>query len=210
MQHPQFINLSELIKETKLGGFEDQHKMIPPERAEELARKQVGKTPRKAAVLALFYPNKEGNTCLALTLRPQYKGTHSAQVSFPGGKHEETDTNLRETALRETYEEVGIPKKDIVILREVTNVYIPPSNFMVTPFIGITKNTPVFKNNHEVEELIEVTLTDILNDKFIGSESKKSFYAENIKVPYFLFNDHIVWGATAMILSEIKELIKRL
>tara|TARA_B100000809_G_C15114636_1_gene521927 strand:+ start:125 stop:757 length:633 start_codon:yes stop_codon:yes gene_type:complete len=210
MQHSKFLNLSNLIKKTKLGGIEDQYKMVSPERGAELAKKHLGKTPRKAAVLALFYPNKEGVTCLALTLRPKYQGTHSAQVSFPGGKHETADTNLAETALRETYEEVGIEKKEIRILREVTNVYIPPSNFMVTPFIGITQNTPIFKHNHEVEELIEVPLSDLLDDKSIGTKNKKTFYAENVKVPYFLFNNHIVWGATAMIISEIKELLKRL
>lgn len=210
MQHSKFLNLSELIKATKLGGHEDQYKMVPPERVLERAQKKHIKPPKKAAVLALFYPNHEGKTCLALTLRPQYNGAHSAQISFPGGKQEKSDRTLAETALRETYEEVGIAQKDIKILREITDVYIPPSNFMVTPFIGITENTPLFKNNHEVEELIEVSLVDLLDEQFVGANLKKTFYAEKIEVPHFLFDNHIVWGATAMMLSEIKELIKRL
>ena len=210
MLHSKFLNLSELIQQTELGGIDDQKKMVPPERKIEVNTPFKSKPPKKAAVLALFYPNKYGKTCLALTLRPSYKGTHSAQVSFPGGKQEETDLNLSETALRETFEEVGVDKKDVKILREITNVYIPPSNFLVTPFIAVTKETPIFKSNHEVEELIEVTLTDLLSDQSINSKHKKTFYAENVKVPYFLFNNHVVWGATAMIISEIKELIKRL
>lgn len=210
MQHSKFLNLSELLKETKLGGVKDQNKMVPPERKIELKNNYKEKSPKKAAVLALFYPNKKGETCLALTLRPTYKGTHSAQVSFPGGKKEHMDANLKETALRETFEEVGVNTKEITIVREITDVYIPPSNFLVTPFIGIAQNTPVFKNNHEVEELIEVPLTDLLNDNSVTAKNQKTFYAENVKVPYFLFQNHVVWGATAMIISEIKELIKRL
>lgn len=210
MQHSHFLNLSELIKETKLGGLKDQYLMVPSERSLELAKVSHGKTPKKAAVLALFYPNSAGKTCLALTLRAQYKGTHSAQVSFPGGKYEKADTNLSETALRETYEEIGIEKTEIEILREVTDVYIPPSNFLVTPFIGIAEKTPNFKNNHEVEELIEVSLSDLLDDTCMGLKNKKTFYAEKVEVPYYLFNNHVVWGATAMIISEIKELLKKL
>lgn len=210
MQHSHFLNLSELIKETKLGGVKDQSLMVPAERILELAKITKVKTSKKAAVLALFYPNKAGKTCLALTLRPQYNGTHSAQVSFPGGKYEETDKNLTETALRETYEEIGIEKAEIEILREITDVYIPPSNFLVTPYIGITENTPRFKNNYEVEELIEVSLSDLLDDTCMGKKNKKTFYAEKVEVPYYLFNNHVVWGATAMIISEIKELLKKL
>lgn len=210
MLHHNFIKLSDSIKETALGGKEDQYKMVPDERRVILKNELILKHPKKAAVLALFYPNLLGETCLALTLRPQYEGTHSAQVSFPGGKYEALDNKLSETALRETFEEIGIEKAEIKLLREITDVYIPVSNFLVTPFIGITENIPKFKKNHEVEKMIEVTITELLDDSLIYVNNKKTFYAEKINMPYFNFSNHIVWGATAMIISEIKELIKRL
>jgi len=210
MLHHNFLNLLESIKETALGGEEDQYKMIPAERKIILKKEPISKDPKKAAVLALFYPNTLGETCFILTLRPQYEGSHSAQVSFPGGKHEELDKDLSETALRETFEEIGVKKSKIQLLREITNVYIPPSNFLVTPFIGVTENTPEFKQNHEVDKIIEVTLTELLDDTLISINNKKNFYSEKENIPYFNFSNHMVWGATAMIISEIKELIKRL
>ncbi|MEI6866834.1 CoA pyrophosphatase [Flavicella sp.] len=210
MLHQNFLNLSNSIKKTVLGGEMDHYKMAPDERKKTLKKEPNSKQPKKAAVLALFYPNLIGETCFALTLRPVYKGTHSAQVSFPGGKQEPNDSNLSETALRETFEEIGINKSEIKLLREITDVYIPPSNFLVTPFIGITENPPVFKQNHEVHQMIEVTLTELLDDSLIHVNTKKTFYAEKASIPYYYFSNHMVWGATAMIISEIKELIKRL
>jgi 8-oxo-dGTP pyrophosphatase MutT (NUDIX family) len=210
MLHQNFLNLSDSIKETALGGEEDHYKMVPEERKIILKKEPHSKQPKKAAVLALFYPNASGETCFALTLRPQYEGTHSAQVSFPGGKHEELDRNLSETALRETFEEIGIEQSEIKLLREITGIYISPSNFLVTPFIGVTENRPKFKQNHEVDKMIEVTLTELLDDSLIYFNHKKTFYAEKENIPYFNFSNHMVWGATAMIISEIKELIKRL
>lgn len=210
MQHSTFLNLKDLLKNTQLGGTEDQNLMVPDERRVLTPKKTVLDEAKKAAVLALFYPNKNGETCLALTLRPNYSGTHSSQVSFPGGKREINDKNLEETALRETFEEIGIEPTEIETIREITEVYIPPSNFLVTPFIGIAKNKLDFIKNHEVEKMIEVPLKHLLDDSFLAIDTKKTFYAKNVEIPYFNFDNQMVWGATAMIISEIKELIKRL
>ena len=210
MQHLKFLNLKTDIQNTALGGSTAQNKMVPDERKKSLLKTPVTKNTKKAAVLALFYPNIHGETCLALTLRAKYKGTHSAQVSLPGGKVEPSDKNLKETALRETFEEIGIEQHKIHVLREITNVYIPPSNFLVTPFIGVIDFHPKFITNPEVDKLIEVPLKNILDEKLVLMDEKKTFYAENIKIPYYNFENHMVWGATAMIISEIKELLKRL
>lgn len=165
-------------------------------------------TPKKAAVLAVFYPNKHHQTSILLIERARYNGTHSAQISFPGGKVETSDKNLEETALRETFEEVGISKKDIEIIRQLTEVYIPPSNFLVTPFIGFSKQKPLFITNNEVENTIEVLFSDLLNNKNVVTQKISNSYMTNAEVPCFKLNNHIVWGATAMMLNEIKKLIK--
>jgi len=189
-------------------GIAAQLKMVPNERLNFDFTKV--NNPKEAAVLALFYPNAADETCFLLTLRANYKGTHSSQISFPGGKKEKLDKSLQNTALRETQEEVGIESDKIRIITALNKTYIPPSNFWVSPFIGITHNTPQFIKNYEVEKLLEITLSDLLNNSNVTSKILTTSYMDSISVPCFKFNKHIVWGATAMILSEIKELINHL
>ena len=208
MDFSSFINNINHIKTAEIGGLASQFRLAPKMRLNYNAEKIAASNPKKAAVLALFYPNKKGETCFLLTQRASYKGTHSAQISFPGGKIEQSDKNLKETALRETFEEVGILKENITVVREITDVYIPPSNFLATPFIAFTKEKPVFNTNHEVDHTIEVLLKDLLDDTNIASINISTSYAKNIDVPCFKLNNYIVWGATAMILNEIKELLK--
>lgn len=184
--------------------------MLPPERISKMKpKKEVQKNTRKAGVMALFYPNKQGETMLVLILRKSYKGVHSAQIGFPGGKVEPEDFNLQATALRETQEEIGVNAEKIQVLRALTRIYIPPSNFWVYPFIGITDHSPTFTpQESEVETIIEVKLDDFLNDNFITDAILSTSYATNIKVPAFQLNGHIVWGATGMMLNEVKAMLK--
>lgn len=166
--------------------------------------------PRKAGVMALFYPNDERRTSLLLILRKTYKGVHSNQIGFPGGKVEKEDLDLAATALRETYEEVGVPPEKVHVIKSLTEIYIPPSNFEVQPFIGLyQKSIPFILQESEVEALVEVSLTDFMDDSKIFMQKLNTSYAENIDVPAFKLNGYTVWGATAMMLSEIKELIKQ-
>ncbi|SNR59302.1 NUDIX domain-containing protein [Lutibacter agarilyticus] len=192
------------------GGLDAQFKLAPKIRKQLSEDYIENQQPKKAGVLALFYPNKHNDTCFLLTKRASYNGTHSAQISFPGGKFEANDIDLKNTALRETFEEVGIKKNTISVFKEMTNVYIPPSNFLVTPFLGITYQSPQFRTNHEVEELIQVTLDDFLNKTVISTTILSTSYAKEIKVPCFKLNSYIVWGATAMMLNEIRELLKNI
>lgn len=211
MKFEAFLHLSSKIKHLPLPGEESQFKMSPPFRIELLKRqKEAMKNPKKAGVLALFYPDENTQTKLILMLRKTYNGVHSAQVGFPGGKLEEQDRSLQEAAVRETFEEIGVPVKDINVIRPITDVYIPPSNFLVQPFIGISEVMPNFiKQEDEVEELIEVLLSDVLDDKYIISKSVTTSYNVKVEVPAFKLNNHVVWGATAMMLSEIKDLLKQ-
>ncbi len=204
MNFNTFLSKINTIKVTDLKGI-DAHIQFSPKRH---LRKIKPLTPKKAAVLAFFYPNEENQTCILLTERAHYNGTHSSQISFPGGKTDKTDKNLKETALRETFEEVGISKENIEIIRELTEIYIPPSNFLVTPFIGFSKQKPLFITNNEVENIIEVLFSDVLNDKNIMIKKISNSYMTNAEVPCFQLNNYIVWGATAMMLNEIKNLLK--
>lgn len=208
MDFSLFLSKKKDFESSLLGGLEAQFRLAPKMRLQYNEEKIQARNPKKAAVLALFYPNENNDTCFLLTERATYKGLHSAQISFPGGKIDATDINLQATALRETYEEVGVLEKNITIIREITDVYIPPSNFLATPFLAYTQEKPIFTTNYEVAKIIEVPLADLLNNKNITSINITTSYAKNIDVPCFKFHDTIVWGATAMMLNEIKELFK--
>lgn len=135
---------------------------------------------------------------------------HSNQVGFPGGKVEKEDANYQMTALRETEEEVGIAIEKIEIVREISATYIPPSNFLVQPFIGILEETPRFiPQASEVESIIEVALADFLSETAVIEKELTTSYMKKVQVPAFLLNDHVVWGATAMMLSEVKDIISQ-
>ncbi|MBL4644188.1 MAG: CoA pyrophosphatase [Flavobacteriaceae bacterium] len=208
MDSNYFINNLHSLKENKLGGLDSQFRLAPKMRLKYSAEKITASNPKKAAVLALFYPNENNETCFLLTQRARYNGTHSAQISFPGGKIEASDKNLAQTALRETFEEVGIKQELITIVREITDVYIPPSNFLATPFLAYSEQKPLLRINHEVDHTFDVKLADLLDDTNISSINITTSYANKVDVPCFKLNNYIVWGATAMILNEIKELLK--
>ena len=130
-------------------------------------------------------------------------------MGFPGGKVEDTDEDLQMTALRETEEEIGVPAQHIQVLRQITPMYIPPSNFTVHPFLGVSEDTLEFnKQDEEVEDIIEVSLAHFLDETSVSTTRVKTSYKVEVEVPAFKLNGHIVWGATAMILSEVKDMLK--
>ncbi len=200
------------IKNLELPGEEFHLKMAPIERLLELKRKARSmKSAKQAAVLCLFYPSSEGDTRFVLILRKTYKGVHSAQIGFPGGKIESNDSSLMETALRETEEEVGAMVEDISVIKKLTEIYIPPSNFFVQPFLGISEKTPQFvPQESEVEAIIEVPMSEFLDDSVRSHQTLNTSYATQIKVPAFMLQGHTVWGATAMMLNEIREMLTQL
>ena len=164
---------------------------------------------RKAAVLLLLYP-KQNEMHIALIRRPIYRGVHSGQIALPGGKVEPEDVSLMDTALRETWEEVGVAKNLVKIVKTMTKVFIPPSNFWVHPFIGITKTRPNFKKqDDEVAEILEVPIASLLDDSNIEMQTISNTYVKNLKVPAFNLQGAIAWGATAMMLNEFKVLLKK-
>lgn len=192
-------------------GEKSHFKMAPSFRRAELEKlKTQRKNARQSAVLALFYPTKNMNTNLLLILRKTYKGIHSNQVGFPGGKVEIADKDLLATALREAHEEVGVHPNSVEIITGLSPIYIPPSNFDVHPYVGLCKKPLPFKiQESEVEEVIEVPLVDLMNDDKIIQQNLSTSYAQNVDVPAFKLNGYVVWGATAMMMNELKELLKQ-
>jgi 8-oxo-dGTP pyrophosphatase MutT (NUDIX family) len=158
--------------------------------------------------MMLFYPKNE-ITHLILIVRNTYPGIHSAQIAFPGGKVEETDSNFQDAALRETFEEIGVSSDKINVIRSFSSIYIPPSNFLVFPYLGVC-NTELdfFLQNEEVAGIIELPLKMLLDDSIITIKTIDTSYAKSIKVPVFQIYDYTVWGATAMMLSELKDVLK--
>lgn len=212
MNFDEFLIRISKIKNIPLPAESSQFKMAPPFRRELLEKQNDAmKNANKAGVMALFYPDLNKETNFVLILRKTYQGVHSAQVGFPGGKLEKQDKSLQDAAVRETFEEVGIPKNHIEVIRELSKVYIPPSNFYVHPFMGISKITPNFiKQEDEVEAILEISLQHFFDETLIVKENVSTSYNIDVEVPAFKLNNQVVWGATAMMLSEIKDLLKQI
>ncbi|AWH72659.1 coenzyme A pyrophosphatase [Dokdonia sp. Dokd-P16] len=209
MKFESFLELASKIGNLPLPGRDVQLEMAPTERLKEFEELEIStRNPRQAGVMCLFYPTPDGDTEFILILRKTYEGVHSNQVGFPGGKVELTDRDLAHTALRETEEEVGVPQSHVVITRKLTNIYIPPSNFWVQSFIGHLDHTPAFiAQESEVESLIPVPLSEFLSDTCITTQKLSTSYMDDMEVPAYKLQGHIVWGATAMMLSEVRSLL---
>ncbi len=181
------------------------HKKMTPTSRE--SQRQPGKPGqvRLGGVLILLYPI-HGELQLVLTRRRDDLNSHAGQMSFPGGQHEAQETLLM-TALRETEEEIGISAKSLEVIGELAPLYIPPSDFEVHPFVAwyCNGNRPNFSPNpREVAEIIEVPLRHLLDPSSSG-EQPWDFHGQSIIVPYYTVAGHKVWGATAMIISELVE-----
>ena len=205
MNFQRFITQLEITITSYLPGEESQQKMrVNYDQSIELPFSKNNSTP--AAVLILLYL-EDNEIHFFLTKRSNELEHHKGQISLPGGTQEENE-ELTHTALRETQEEIGINKTSISIIGSMTPLFVPVTGFMIHPFIGYSSNklepTP---DPSEVEAIFSVNISDLLNETNQTIE-KRNIRGYDVEVPYFKLNNYEVWGATSMILSEFRDLIK--
>lgn len=179
-------------------------------RADIEAARLKDPSPRESAVLVLIYQKDEAPHTL-LMLRPTYEGVHSGQVAFPGGRMEEGDATLLDAALREFSEETGAATDGIEVIGALTPLYIPPSRSLVTPYLAMAPTLgSVNPDPREVAQLIEAPLSLLLRDDILAHRQQyMPIVKSEVTVPYFDVMGHVVWGATAMMIAELRELLSR-
>lgn len=194
-----------------LPGTESHLKMAPTHRAEELkeAASKI-EAARKSAVMILFFRDENQELRMIVIRRSEYVGVHSGQIAFPGGRFEEEDGDVEITALREVEEEIGIPREKIELLGRLSDIYVPPSNFLISVFVGHLNEKPQYSiQEREVSEVIEIPFrdfyqSDIVKQKefFVRSQNASSY------APYFDVTNAEIWGASAMVISELLDVLQ--
>jgi len=200
-----FIAKLEKQLQKPLPGKKAHLKMASKVRLNELKGEYDISSAKQSSVLILLYPFNN-SIFTVLMKRATYNGVHSSQISFPGGQKDKSDNSFIETALREANEEVGIIPENVKIIGKLSEMYIPPSNFLVHPFIGFSNKKPhLIPDAIEVAQIIEADLETIFHLSDFR-ETELEVRGKKIKTPYYSINGHVVWGATAMMLSELKEI----
>jgi len=163
--------------------------------------------PKQGGVLILVYPC-DGELCLVLTRRTETVANHKGQISFPGGA-QEADETLQQTALREASEELAVPPETLEVLGALTPLYIPPSNYCITPTVALAAARPNFRADPtEVVEVLEVPLRLLLDSQTMGEEEWE-VRGIPARVPFYRLGPHKVWGATAMVLAEFLAMLSQ-
>jgi len=192
------------VLENELPGAKSHRKMLPPQRVLQAPPQTKTQIKQSSVLLLLFKENNELMACLIK--RSAHMKHHAGQIALPGGKIEKGETAI-ETALRETFEEIGIEPEKIIILGKLSDFYVEVSRFQIQPIVGWIQNRPVFKTNHdEVEKVIIFPLKKI-KPPFckIEMETVKG----KTEVPCIRFGDETIWGATAMILAEFSDVLSQ-
>ena len=208
MEFERVLHLIQKSRNNSLPGDKAHRRMMALE-----IRKQIFKDvaydrpPRNSAVLALIYPDQAQQARIIFILRKTYNGHHSGQISFPGGKQEVFDAGLIATALRETEEEIGVLPELIHIVRSLSPVFIPISNFKVQPYLAVANQPLNFvKDPTEVEQILSLYVEQILYNDLI--DINHTYFGKNYNLKAFQVENIKIWGATAMILSEIVCLLR--
>jgi 8-oxo-dGTP pyrophosphatase MutT (NUDIX family) len=189
-----------------LPGESAHREMMSYRRATAPEARKADPPPRQSAVLMLLMPFPEEIHTLFIR-RPDYEGVHSGQISFPGGKKEETDSDLMATALRETSEEIGLEPESIEVLGTLSEIYIPPSHFLVQPYVGWLNHPAEFRpDTREVSEiLIEPLQRLFAPDNITETRIYIPTFKAWIQAPSMNIQGHTLWGATAMMVHEFRK-----
>jgi 8-oxo-dGTP pyrophosphatase MutT (NUDIX family) len=169
----------------------------------------VHKAPPKPGSVIILLHEEAGIIKFPLIKRPQYLGAHSNQVSLPGGKAE-LDENAIETAVREAEEEIGVPRDSMNVLGTLSTFFVIPSNFMVTPVVAVTSQPSFKPDSREVAKILQGDLQLLVHDAAIQTSEILAANLYRMEAPHFLFEDEIVWGATAMILNEFRMIVREI
>lgn len=204
---PHIIASLKKLNFSQLPGIDAQLRMAPVHRQDEIRKMAMAGEPLKSSVLFLIYPLNDGEAGTVLIQRPKYDGVHGGQISFPGGGFEQGDETLMYTALREAHEEVNVDPESVEVLGKLTDLYIPPSNHLVSPYVALAEKRPSFKPDpKEVETIIELPLSLFFNQEVLQTTPISLSDGRTLMCPCYLTNGHVVWGATAMMISEFVEL----
>jgi 8-oxo-dGTP pyrophosphatase MutT (NUDIX family) len=190
-----------------LRGWEHQKLMSPPFREPiDMAAIQLQRPKLSAVMLLLF--EKNNNLSIVFTKRQEYDGVHSGQISFPGGRKEEHEDYI-ETAIRECKEEIGWEVRPEEIILPLSALYIPPSHFLVYPFVAVIQGEPIFnRQEREVKSILEIPLQSLFAPANKKEVTVRTGSNQELQVPAYVINDHVIWGATAVILSELEQLLQ--
>jgi 8-oxo-dGTP pyrophosphatase MutT (NUDIX family) len=208
--HRLKIDQLELLLSQNLPGWEAQ-RMMSPVNSERYRLNNTSS--KKAAVLALLYPNSDNNLDIVYIKRPSNNPNdrHGGQISFPGGQAEIQDRHAEDTALRETMEEIGIHKNQVKILGALSPLYVFVSNFLVQPYVGFTPQIPEFSvQQSEVDYVITESLQNLMHPQSIQSKDLLIRGMKMSNVPYYNVKGETLWGATAMITAELLCLIDKI
>jgi 8-oxo-dGTP pyrophosphatase MutT (NUDIX family) len=210
--NPQLPKLTDLVSELKIKMQQNlpgpqAHIRMEPITRNAFLNLQHPTPPRQSAVLILLF-EEDGKTKTTFIKRNIYDGVHSGQIAFPGGRYEEYDNDLINTALRETEEEVGIPREDVKVLGALSKIYIPPSNFDVLPVVGYSHKIPrLVIDPNEVSEAFFIDLEALVSPGSLAKNIVTLKDGMQASIPCYKVSDYIIWGATAMILSEFNEIV---
>lgn len=189
-----------------LAGQNSHRKMLPPGRRLKIVDQELSVV-KQSSVLLLLFPEGD-HLYICLTKRPSTMKHHPGQISFPGGKLEKDDDSALVAALREAREEVGIDPASVEILGKLSDLYVEVSQFSIQPFLAWAEVKPEFNVNYdEVEALILLPLDLVMEDNIIA-ETEMETVTGRLPIKYYPFNNEMIWGATAMILSELVEILK--
>ncbi len=199
IENLKIFKLAEILEAGEVAGLKSQLKAAPPFRESSFTKENLANC-RNASVLILLFPSKDDVNEIegVLIERSEYDGVHSKQIGFPGGERDSNDVGDIETAIRECKEELGVKVELENVLGQLTPLYIPPSNFLVKPYVAWLSSRPLFSiDPKEVNSLLLFQVSDLAEES-----NWRDYTVNGVLVPGIKFGKHLVWGATAMMLRE--------